>query len=78
MIGWGSGDVALGVMMHACNPSTGDVEGGAPQVQSHPQLHSEYESNLRSRRPCLKKTREGGKGRREAIMVESPVLHLFM
>lgn len=51
--------------MHACNPSTRDVEEGGPGAQNHPQLHSEYESNLRNRRLCLEKQKkeEGGEGK---------------
>lgn len=45
MIGWGFGDVAQGVMVHACL-STGDVEEGEPGVQGHPQLHSEFKGSM--------------------------------
>lgn len=64
-IGWGPGDVAQGGTVHACNPSTEDVEEGGAEVQGYPQLYSEYEPNLRNRRPCLKnqekEEREEGK-----------------
>lgn len=37
--------------IHACHPSTEEVEAGAPGVQSHPQLYSEFKT-------CVE--REGG------------------
>lgn len=32
-----------GMVMHACNPSTWEVETGAPR---HPQLHSKFEASF--------------------------------
>lgn len=65
-------------MIHACNPSTGDVEEGEPGVQGHPQLHSEYESNLRNRRPCLNKQEKEEAGRGSDNDQEPSITHFHL
>jgi hypothetical protein len=40
---WSSLPHSLGAMAHACNPSLWEVEAGELWVQSHPQLHSNFE-----------------------------------
>lgn len=52
------------MLVHACNPSTLEVEAGGPEVQGHLRLHSEFESNLGYRRICLKSERLGIQARR--------------
>lgn len=57
------------MMAHARNFSPREVEAGGPGVQSHPQLHSEFEVSLDSMRAREEReekgVREGGKGERE-------------
>lgn len=36
----------VGVLVHACNSSTGDVGAGKLEAQGHPQLHSEPTASL--------------------------------
>lgn len=47
--------------MVACDhhPSTWEVEAEGPGVQSHLQLHGEFEANLGSLRPCHKQNKPG-------------------
>lgn len=35
-----------GMVMHACDASTQEVERGEPEIQGHPQLHSHLEGSL--------------------------------
>ena len=55
------------------------MEVKGPGVQSHPQLHSEFEASLGYKRPCLKKKerkkreREEGEGGKEGGKKKNPV-----
>ena len=62
-----------GVMEHAWNPSTWSVEAGGSEVPVHPQLHSEFKTNLRYIEPCLK---VGGGGKAERTEGVVLTLHL--
>lgn len=44
-----------GKTAHACNPNTWEGEAGRSDIQSPPQLHSEFEVSLSYMRPRLKK-----------------------
>lgn len=46
----------LGMAVHACNPSTREVEAGGASGIHTPWLHTEFKINLCYRRPCLKTT----------------------
>lgn len=46
------------VVMHICNLSTQEVELGASEVQSHPQLQSKYRVCADSVKPCLRKKKK--------------------
>ena len=43
----------LGLVTHAYNPSTQEMEAGGSEVQSPPQLHSKFEASLGYMRPRL-------------------------
>lgn len=49
-----------GVLTHAYDPSTQEMEARRLGVQDHPQLHSEFEATLGYMTPCLE---EAGWGR---------------
>lgn len=51
-----------GIVVHADNLSTWEVEPEGSEVQDHPQIRIESDTNLDYMRPCLTKT----KTRREA------------
>lgn len=43
----------LGLMMHACNPVTQEVEALRSGVQGHSQVHSKFKARLYYRRYCF-------------------------
>ena len=45
-------------VVHTCNPSTGEAEAGRSEVQSHLQLHREFERNQGRMSLYLKKYSE--------------------
>lgn len=71
----------LGMAMHACNPSTWEVEArGALGIHACPWLHIEFKINLCYRRPDLKQqiqAREtGSRGRKQAAVRISRKLYV--
>lgn len=44
-----------GVIVHACNVSTGVVGTGRSEVQAHPQLYREFKTSMEYTTPCLRK-----------------------
>lgn len=46
------------MLEHNHNPSTGEVEVGGSEVQSHPWLYCEFEASLGYVRPNLKKKKK--------------------
>lgn len=48
----------LGTRAHTCNPSPGEAEAGGSRIQSHPQLHREFEAGLGCELPCLKEEKK--------------------
>lgn len=47
----------ISMVVHACYPSTGEVEVRKSESQRHPQLHSEFEGSLKYTRPRVKYTK---------------------
>lgn len=46
-------ELNLGLVAHACNPSTWDRQARESRVQGHPQLCSKFEASLDYRGPCV-------------------------
>lgn len=53
-----------GMIVHSCNPSVREMGAGRPEIQGHPRLHSESETNLDYMRPVKKEREEDEVGRR--------------
>lgn len=47
----------IGMVAHACYPSTWEVEVRISESQHHPQLHCEFEASLKYTRPHVKQTK---------------------
>lgn len=47
----------IGMVAHACYPSTWEAEVRISECQYHPQLHSEFEASLKYTRPHVKQTK---------------------
>lgn len=47
----------IGMVAHACYPSTWEAEVRISECQHHPQLHSEFEASLKYTKPHVKQTK---------------------
>jgi hypothetical protein len=62
-------ETELGVVVHACNPSTWEAETGESKAWDQPGLQSKFVANLgKIVRPCLKKSTLPLKKRKEMSM----------